>query len=367
MYLQGNDTFSVVMNLTAQNTLWPLPVEYAVDGYSSQANATPGQSYYSDDNGQTWFDITESDPTENICFKAFTVLIHPVAGFSAKVFSGHAPLTVEFTDNSTGFPTSWNWSFGDGSFSSAQNPTHTFSSGGAYTITLNVTNAAGTNTLTRPDYIIVNGYKIGVFRSSARQFILNTTPITRINYGLNTDIPLIGDWDGDGLSEIGVFRPSAREFILNTTPITRINYGLNTDIPLIGDWDGDGLSEIGVFRPSAREFILNTIPITRINYGLRTDIPLIGDWNGDGLSEIGVFRPSAREFILNTIPITRINYGLSTDIPLIGDWNGDGLSEIGVFRPSTRQFILDLNSDGIADKRITFGQYTDFPVTGIWI
>ncbi len=83
---------------------------------------------------------------------------------------------------------------------------------------------------------------------------------------MSTDIPLTGDWNGDGRSDIGVFRPSARQFILNSTPITRITYGMSTDIPLTGDWNGDDISDIGVFRPSARQFILNTNPITRITY-----------------------------------------------------------------------------------------------------
>jgi PGF-pre-PGF domain-containing protein len=82
----------------------------------------------------------------------------PVAGFSGTPTSGTAPLTVTFTDTSTNTPASWNWSFGDGSLVNVtdQDPVHSFASAGTYTVSLNATNAAGSNTLMRVDYITVN-------------------------------------------------------------------------------------------------------------------------------------------------------------------------------------------------------------------
>jgi hypothetical protein len=48
------------------------------------------------------------------------------------------PLKVYFTDTSTGAPTAWAWSFGDGFNSSATDPVHTYAAGGSYTATLTV-------------------------------------------------------------------------------------------------------------------------------------------------------------------------------------------------------------------------------------
>ncbi len=124
----------------------------------------------------------------------------------------------------------------------------------------------------------VTASQIGVFRSSTRQFIFNTTPITRTTFGLSTDIPITGDWNGDDITDIGVFRPSTRQFIFNTTPITRTTFGLSTDIPITGDWDKNGRTEIGVFRPSTWQFISDGSPITRKTFGLSTDIPIVGKW-----------------------------------------------------------------------------------------
>jgi PKD repeat protein len=70
----------------------------------------------------------------------------PVANFTATPTSGTVPLTVTFTDLSTNNPTSWNWSFGDGTFNETQNTVHTYASAGTYTVTLTALNAGGSNT-----------------------------------------------------------------------------------------------------------------------------------------------------------------------------------------------------------------------------
>jgi hypothetical protein len=62
-------------------------------------------------------------------------------------------------------------------------------------------------------------------------------PVTRTTFGFSTDIPLTGDWNGDGRMDIGVFRPSTHQFIFNTMPVTRTTFGLGTDIPITGKWE----------------------------------------------------------------------------------------------------------------------------------
>jgi PKD repeat protein len=66
----------------------------------------------------------------------------PVANFTATPMSGTAPLTVKFTDTSTG-ATSWSWEFGDGATSTDQNPSHTYTVAKIYTAKLTVTNPGG--------------------------------------------------------------------------------------------------------------------------------------------------------------------------------------------------------------------------------
>jgi PKD repeat protein len=84
-----------------------------------------------------------------------TVATTPVAAFLSTVESGTAPLTVQFVDSSVNTPTSWVWSFGDGNTSTLQNPSHTYTTEGTYTVTLTVTNAGGSDTMTKARYISV--------------------------------------------------------------------------------------------------------------------------------------------------------------------------------------------------------------------
>ena len=81
----------------------------------------------------------------------------PSANFRADPRSGNAPLSVNFTDESTGTITAWNWNFGDGSSSNEQNPYHIYNKLGNYTVTLSVTGPQGSDTETKADYI-----KIGI-------------------------------------------------------------------------------------------------------------------------------------------------------------------------------------------------------------
>jgi PKD repeat protein len=80
----------------------------------------------------------------------------PTAGFSAAPTSGPAPLTVQFTDTSTGAPTAWAWDFGDGGSSTAQHPSHTYTAAGTYTVTLTAANSAGSDTETRTGLVSVS-------------------------------------------------------------------------------------------------------------------------------------------------------------------------------------------------------------------
>lgn len=80
----------------------------------------------------------------------------PAADFVGTPTSGVAPLTVQFTDQSTGNPTGWSWTFGDGGTSSVQSPAHTYSVAGTYTVALTASNSAGSNTRTRVGYIVVS-------------------------------------------------------------------------------------------------------------------------------------------------------------------------------------------------------------------
>lgn len=76
----------------------------------------------------------------------FTFTGAPTASFSLSPTSPLAGAAAQLTDTSTGSPTAWSWSFGDGATSSAQNPTHAWSTAGSYPVTLTASNASGSST-----------------------------------------------------------------------------------------------------------------------------------------------------------------------------------------------------------------------------
>jgi PKD repeat protein len=105
---------------------------------------------------------------------ALASTVKPTASFTASATSGTAPLTVQFTDTSTGSPTSWSWDFGNGTTSSAQNPSMSYSSAGAYTVTLTASNAAGTSAPATTTITVSNPVVSGIVRESVSSSVATT-------------------------------------------------------------------------------------------------------------------------------------------------------------------------------------------------
>ena len=85
-----------------------------------------------------------------------TVYVPVVADFVGAPTSGTRPLTVVFTNTSTGSYSNSLWDFGNGVTSTVNSPTHTYMAAGVYTVTLTVSGLGGTDTMTRTNYITVN-------------------------------------------------------------------------------------------------------------------------------------------------------------------------------------------------------------------
>ncbi len=119
------------------------------------------------------------------------------ADFAGDPTSGCAPLTVAFTDFSTGGDiTSWDWDFGDGGTSTAQNPAHEYLAAGTYTVSLTVSGPAGTDTETKTNYISVSAAPTADFSGSPTS---GSEPLTVQFTDLSTGQPTTWSWDfGDG-------------------------------------------------------------------------------------------------------------------------------------------------------------------------
>jgi PKD repeat protein len=96
-----------------------------------------------------------------------------IPSFIKSTASGSAPLTVQFTDTSVNSPTSWSWNFGDGATSTAQNPSHVYTTAGTYTVTLNALNSTGGSPITSTVTVTSNIVNITVLQNMQNVNIYN--------------------------------------------------------------------------------------------------------------------------------------------------------------------------------------------------
>ncbi|HKG22770.1 MAG TPA: PQQ-dependent sugar dehydrogenase, partial [Blastocatellia bacterium] len=222
---------------------------------------------------------------------------------------------------------------------------------------------------------------LGVFRPTNGAVFLknqNTSGFADvvITYGVPQDIPIAGDWDGDGDDTIGIYRDGTfflKNSNTNGNADLTFAFGISGDLPVVGDWDGDGVDTIGVYR-NGTYFLRNSNssgpPNLIFSLGGAGDLPIAGDWNNDGTDTVGVFRPATATFFLRNsnssgVAEITITYGLPGDKPVVGDWNGDGIDTVGVYRNGTF-FLRNSNTSGNADITFALGINGDVPISGDW-
>jgi hypothetical protein len=233
---------------------------------------------------------------------------------------------------------------------------------------------------------------IGVFRPSDHKAYLRTTLTAGANdvpafpVGSGAQVPVVGDWDGDGKDGLGYYDPATRSFHLRNAldanggaDLTFVaEYAASGDVPIAGDWDGDGKDTVGTWRPGDRLVRLrnsNTAGPAEVTqaFGKASTTILTGDWDGDGRDSLGYYEPADRTFHLRNALVGTggsdfaFTYGAIGDLPLTGDWNADGKDTVGVWRPSTKEWNLrDTNAGGDADLHFAYGTSTDRPLVGDW-
>jgi PKD repeat protein len=330
--------------------------------------------------------VTNPDGGFGTLLNGFTIFgaDAPVADFYATPRSGTVPLTVTFTDWSTHSPTSWNWSFGDGNYSTLQSPVYTYRQGGVYTVSLTVTNAQGTGTLTRPDYIGViftANDGIAIFRNTTGFWYFDNNLDAIINssfrYGVSTDRIIKGNWTGTG-DGIAVYRPATGYWYFDYNLDGAVNkffrFGNNGDQIIAGDWDGDGKDGIAVYRPATGywyfDYNLDGVVNKSFRFGNKGDQIIAGDWLGTGRDGIAVYRPATGywyfDYNLDGVVNKSFRFGNNGDQIIAGDWLGTGRDGIAVYRPAIGYWYLDYHATGIVDKAFQFGKSGDLPIAGKW-
>jgi serine-aspartate repeat-containing protein C/D/E len=214
---------------------------------------------------------------------------------------------------------------------------------------------------------------------------------------------LAGDFNGDGHDELALFQDG--EWLIDINGNGQwdrsdlwAKMGGPGDLPVVGDWDGDGKDDIGIWgveragdmaalerepglpdpenttgtqpknlppTDSAEEMTVRLMQRSAsgeprsdvidhvFRFGSEGDQPVAGDFNGDGVSSLGIFRGGRWLLDVNgdgrfdTEHDTLSEFGQAGDIAIVGDFNGDGLDEIAVVRGN--QVIVDSNGNGKLD------------------
>jgi subtilisin family serine protease len=235
----------------------------------------------------------------------------------------------------------------------------------------------------RPDTIGV--YQAGVFylRNSNTAGPADIT----VAYGPATgQLPVTGDWNGDGIDTIGVYDTATGIFSLrdsNTSgaPDYSLVFGNPGDAPLHGRWSVSATHDgVGVYRNSnGIVYLKNDLTTGFSDYyivmGNPGDTGLAGDWNSDGVDSVGVFRPSNTRFYLSNVNGNGLTFSdldfvfyVANAQPVAGDWNGTGQSRLGWVSTSGIVSLRYTLTDGSADVTFAFGPTSSspLPLAGKW-
>lgn len=252
------------------------------------------------------------------------------------------------------------------------------------------------------------------------EWLIDDYPEARqIDFGTEGALPVVGDFNGDGVADVGVFLAGSWFIDLNGNGEWDegdlwMELGKDGDRPVTGDWDGDGKTDIGIFGrawpgdeevlrfepglpdaqnditsrpknmpPKPQESASDVRLLQRgadgrtradvidhvFQYGRENDQPVTGDWNGDGIATIGVFRGGTWYLDVDgdgrwsNADVVVPHFGEPGDTAVPGDFNGDGKTDLGLFRDG--MFILDSNGNRVQDAHdrvLALGAAGDMPI-----
>ena len=231
--------------------------------------------------------------------------------------------------------------------------------------------------------------------------------ITATPLGMAGDIPFVGDFDHDGVTDVGVFEPATGKWLIaeSSKGLQTFTFGQAGDTPVPANYDGTGV-ELALYRPGTGQYIIAgpgssvgaggaVTGATTFTLGQPNEVPAPAAYDNtfyftNGVAErteAAVFNPTTGllTVLKQTVSGTgQTQTGVGTtynvqfnpgDIIAPGDYDGTGNEEPAAYRPSTGQFVIvgpnssvDPGTGAISNPEIQpgigqkFGQQGDIPV-----
>jgi hypothetical protein len=211
-----------------------------------------------------------------------------------------------------------------------------------------------------------------------------TNRIRAEQFGIQGDVPVSGDWDGDGIADLAVYRDASQTggqsyffYRPSTQPGTSfatVHWGRAGDKPVAGDYTGDGKFDAAVVRSIGGYwywYISGFYNIGGGQFGLSTDIPTPIDLDGDGALNRTVYRPSNGTWYTSPVLGMFVNntggvqWGIPTDIPVAADYDGDGNADLAVYRPQSGSWYVFRSMSGFMGTQ--WGTATDKPAPSAYV
>jgi N-acetylmuramoyl-L-alanine amidase len=218
-----------------------------------------------------------------------------------------------------------------------------------------------------------DSYSVGLFDPAHSRWYLRDSEggTTALTFGEEGDVPLAGDWDGDGVDTPGVYRPDEGRLVLRNggEPISYVYAVPAGGLAVVADTDGDGRDTVSIAR-FGRLYIMDGLgggpaslqgpdPLP-ISLPAGTEQLVGGDFDGDGTDEIAAVHGGVVEVVGPGRSAVLGEVGPA--LAVAGDWDGDGVATLGAYDTWRSQFVLFGGSTG--EGSLEYGSAGMLPVAG---